>query len=173
MATQTGILQALWAEVRPAVEARDPSAAQALARLVNRGKCGEALSEWRRVLDSPAVREAEALHWIARRASLSVTVGTPEDRAGLREAILERAISAQAHSLMNCRLLLDDPLPDRVWLRRHGAWILYLWKGERFEGLRLEHARRLADADAARQVDLLLLLSVNGRLLANPKLPPP
>jgi hypothetical protein len=172
MATQTGILQALWAEVRPAVEARDPAAARSLARLVGRGKCPEAIETWRQILKEPPGQEAQALLWTARRAQLPRDEGTAGDPASLRQEIWERVVSARLPVLMNCRLLLDDPHPDRVWLHRHGDWILYRWDGHRFLGTPLPRVLREAAGSAERRQEALLDVSVSGRVRLNPKLPP-
>lgn len=172
MATQTGILQALWAEVRPAVEARDPSAAGVLARLVNRGKCAEALAAMRAILEMPAGNELQALAWIARRLGLPAEAAGGRAPAELRERIWQRLSSAPLPSLLNCRLLLDEPMPDRVWLHRHGSWIFYAWEGGRFQGRPLDRVRRAAGRDTRLASAFLLQVSVNGRLYLNPKLPP-
>ncbi len=171
MATQKGVLQALWGEVRPAVEARRPDECRHLVRLVNRGKAGEAIARWTAALLDPCTREGAVLERLARRYGLDPG-GSPDGGSdAARARLLEAARRKPAPALLNSRLLLDDPLPDRVWLLRGGGWKLYVFDGTRFAGVPLEAALESVRTRKAEPGALLLELRVSGRTLPNPKLP--
>jgi hypothetical protein len=171
MATEQGILQALWGEVRPAVEARSEELLRSCVAPVNRHKTAAALARFAEVLAQPATREAEVLAGIARRALDGDSIqqpGGPETVVGLWQALVRRAPERWA----TCRLFLDDPQPDRIWLFRRGGWVFYRWDGARFAGFSLPQVRERVAAGHISAADAMLELPVGGTAFANPKLPP-
>jgi|WetSurMetagenome_2_1015567.scaffolds.fasta_scaffold09633_6 hypothetical protein len=169
MATEQGILQALWGEVRPAVEARSEDFVRRCVALVNRHKTGEALTRFAETLAQPTTREAEVLAGISRRAlggCLAPDAGSPEARARLWQELTHRA----PERWTTCRLFLDDPLPDRVWLFRRGVWVFYRWDGDRFAGFSLPQVREGVAAGRLSAVETMLELRVGGLTFANPKI---
>jgi hypothetical protein len=168
MATEQGILQALWGEVRPAVEARSEDLVRSCVAPVNRHKTDAALARFAEVLAQPATREAEVLAGIARRALDGVSgqpPGGPQTRSGLWQSLVQRNPERWA----TCRLFLDDPQPDRIWLFRRGVWVFYRWDGARFAGFSLEQVRDLVAAGHLSAADAMLELRVGGTTFANPK----
>lgn len=173
MATLKGILQSLWGEVRPAVEARRPDLCRELARMVNRGKAAEALAQWASVLEGPPHREEEVLRRLARRYGVELPLPGARSLQDLRRQFWAECVQRPVPTLLNCRLLFDDPLPDRIWLHRSGAWILYRFDGARFPGMPLSQARARAEEGCADPAELMLVVPMDGELHPNPKLPNP
>lgn len=170
MATEQGILQALWGEVRPAVEARSEALVRPCVALINRHKTEAALARIAEVLASPADREREVWQGIARRA-LGLELPDPGGNAP-RAGLWRDLVAAAPARWANCRLFLDEPLPDRLWLPRRGSWILYRWDGTRFAGASLDQVRERVSAGRLGAVDAMLSVRVCGVELPNPKLPP-
>ena len=171
MATEQGILQALWGEIRPAIEARAGALVQPYVALVNRHKTPEALLKFREALSAPPAQEAYALTGLIARA------GVPAPAPGLARRDLRRwvwdaLVRSDPQRWGNCRLFLDDPLPDRIWLLRRGEWVFYRWSGERFVGTILAQIRRQVEAGLLSADESMLTISVGGVSLPNPKLPP-
>lgn len=171
MATDTGVLQALWSEVKPAVEARDAGLCKGLSRLVNRGKAAEAMGRWSEVLEAPPSPTAEVWQRLARRLSLRLDEAS-HDVAELKPLFWGEVLRQMPPSLLNCRLLLDDAMADSVWLHRHGAWVYYRWTGLRFLGTPLDPLLKTVDSGTADPRDFMLRLVVCGVDHPNPKLPP-
>jgi hypothetical protein len=171
MATLKGVLQCLWAEVRPAVEARRPDLWRPMARLVNRGKAAEAIAQWTKVLEEPPVLEEEVLRRLARRHAVALPAPGSSTPAAIRRVLWSECLASRVPGLLNCRLLLDDPMPDRVWLHRRGSWVLYRFDGARFPGIPLARAQALVDEGRGGPEELLLVVRADGALLPNPKLP--
>lgn len=171
VATDTGVLQALWSEVKPAVEARDARLCKGLSRLVNRGKAAEAIGRWSEVLEAPPSPTAEVWQRLARDLSLRLSEASP-DVAVLKPLFWGEVLRQRPPSLLNCRLFLDDGMADSVWLRRHGAWVFYRWTGLRFLGTPLDPLLGAVDSGTADPNDLMLRLRISGVDHPNPKLPP-
>ncbi len=171
MATDTGVLQALWSEVRPAVEARDPSLCKPLSRMVNRGKAAEAIARWTEVLEGPPSPTAVVWDRMARDLALHPS-DAPRGSDELRNLLWREVLLQKPPALLNCRLLLDEAYLDSVWLRRHGSWIFYRWNGLRFLGTPLDPLLHTVDVGAAAATDYMLQLRVCGTDYPNPKLPP-
>jgi hypothetical protein len=170
MATEQGILQALWGEVRPAVEARSEDLVRPCVALVNRRKTPEALARFAEVLAQPAARETEVLSGISRRAlgeELVRASGSRETRVALWRALVGHAPGRWA----TCRLFLDDPLPDRIWLLRRGVWVFYRWDGNRFAGFSRPQVRERVASGRLSAADALLDLRVGGAAFTNPEVP--
>jgi hypothetical protein len=172
MATETGVLQALWAEVRPAIEARDPALCRPLSKLVNRGKSAEALQRFREALDLPPNRELEVLRRIAAMLGSEGLIAHHAQPLEVRSLVWEEVLKKQRPVLMNCRVFFDEPFPDRLWLQRRGRWILYRWDGARMGGTCLEEVRAKVAEDRNFAKALLVEVSVCGKPFVNPKLPP-
>ncbi len=170
MATEQGILQALWGEVRPAIETRSSDLVRPCVALINRHKTAEALSRFAEVLALPAERELEVLASLSRRA-LGRRAPNPNGNAA-RAGLWRDLVAAAPERWANCRVFLDEPLPDRVWLLRRGSWILYRWDGTRFAGASLDQVRERVSAGRLGAADAMLSVRVYGVELPNPKLPP-
>lgn len=171
MATEQGILQALWGEVRPAVEARSEDLVRPCVALVNRHKTEAALARFAEVLAKPTAREDEVLSGIARRILGEDPVpskGGPEARTTLWQALVRLDPGRWA----TCRLFLDDPMPDRIWLFRRGVWVFYRWDGTRFAGFSLDQVQERISAGHLSSADAMLDLRVGGATFAHPKVLP-
>lgn len=170
MATQHGVLQALWGEVRPAVEARVGAAVRPYVALVNRHKPGEALALFQRTISSPATDQREALLSVARRISGSGLDTTGADADALQAFIWGKVMDHTALRWANCRLLLDEPFVDRLWLLRRGRWVFFRWTGEAFVGTSLTDVQAAVSAGRLSEAEAMLTVSVCGRSHPNPKL---
>lgn len=171
MATEQGILQALWGEVRPAVEARSEDSVRRCVALVNRHKTGEALARFAETLAQPPAREAEVLAGISRRA-LGECPAPNAEGPGARLGLWQELTRSAPDRWATCRLFLDAPLLDRIWLFRRGVWVFYRWDGARFAGFSLPQVREGVAAGRLSAADALLELHVGGTAFANPKIPP-
>lgn len=171
MATETGVLQALWAEVRPAVEARDPALCRPISRLVNRGKSAEALRRFEEVLDLPPTREGEALSRVAALLGAEGLISGLSHPSQIKLRLWTEVTGSRRPVLLNCRLFFDEPYSDRIWLQRHGRWILYRWDGARMAGTSLAGIRAKVAADPTSEGELLMVVSVCQQPFQNPKLP--
>jgi hypothetical protein len=170
MATEQGILQALWGEIRPAVEARTGALVRPFVALLNRHKTQEALLNFRKALSAPPAQEAYALSGLIARSGISPPpLGLP--LSDCRCQVWDALVRSNPQRWGNCRLFLDDPLPDRIWLVRRGAWVLYRWSGERFVGTPLPQMRGQVEAGQISEGAAMLTISVSGAALPNPKLP--
>lgn len=171
MATEQGILQALWGEVRPAVEARAGAEVKPFVALVNRHKTAEALFKFREALLAPPNQEGYALSGLVARSGVPAP---PRDLPvrELRGQVWEALVRSNPQRWGNCRLFLDEPFPDRIWLLRKGVWVLYRWTGERFAGIPIAQVRGQVEAGNLTAGEAMLTLSVTGVSLPNPKLPP-
>jgi hypothetical protein len=169
MATEQGILQALWGEIRPAVEARTGALVRPFVALVNRHKTAEALLKFRETLSAPPAQEGFALSGLIARSGISAP---PPGLAlcDLRCWVWDALLRSDPQRWGNCRLFLDDPLPDRVWLLRRGEWVFYRWSGERFVGTILAQMRSQVEAGLLSADESMLTISVGGVSLPNPKL---
>ena len=172
MATQHGVLQALWGEVRPAVEARVGTAVRPYITLVNRHKPAEALALFQKTLSSPATSQREALLSLAHRALCGGLDTSDADADTLRAMIWERVIDQGTPQWANCRLLLDEPYVDRVWLLRGGRWVFYRWTGDAFVGTSLADVRTAVEGCRVSEAEAMLTVSVCSRSYINPKLSP-
>ncbi len=170
MATQHGVLQALWGEVRPAVEARVGETVRPYVALVNRHKATEALALFQKTLSSPATAQREALLSFARRALGGGLEDTDVNADALRTLIWGQLMGHRALQWANCRLLLDEPFVDRVWLLRGGRWVFYRWTGDAFVGTSLADVRTTAAVGRLSEAEAMLTVSVCGQSYPNPKL---
>ena len=170
MATEQGILQALWGEMRAAMEARNGLELRPFVGLVNRHKTVEALLRFRETLVKPANLEEQALAGLLRRAGISPP---PRDLPplGLRGYVWDALLRSSPQRWGNCRLFLDEPLPDRIWLLRRGEWVFYRWSGERFVGTILAQMRSQVESGLLSAGEAMLTVTVGGVPLPNPKLP--
>lgn len=170
MATEHGILQALWGEIRPAVEARTGALVKPFVALVNRHKTPEALLKFRDALSAPPAQEEYALSGLIARSGISAP---PPDLplTDFRLRVWDALVRSDPQRWGNCRLFLDDPLPDRIWLLRKGVWVLYRWAGGRFDGTVLPQVRGQVKAGQLSEGAAMLTISVSGVTLPNPKLP--
>jgi hypothetical protein len=170
MATEQGILQALWGEIRQAVEARTGALVRPFVALVNRHKTAEALLKLAEALSAPPTREEYALSGLIARSGIPAPSQdlSPSD---LRCRVWEALLRSDPQRWGNCRLFLDDPLPDRIWLLRKGVWVLYRWVGDRFVGTPLSQVRTQVEAGQFSRMETMLTTSVSGVALPNPKLP--
>jgi hypothetical protein len=170
MATEQGILQALWGEIRPAVEARAGAEVRPFVALVNRHKTAEVLLRFSEALSAPPNQEGYALTGLIARSGIPApSRDVPEP--GLRAQVWEALVQSDPQRWGNCRLFLDDPLPDRIWLLRKGVWVLYRWAGDRFVGTPLSQVRGQVEAGQFSGMETMLTISVSGVALPNPKLP--
>ncbi len=170
MATEHGILQALWGEVRPAVEARAGTDVRRFVAVLKRRKTADLLALMAETLAGPSVQEAEVLRSLAKRALGPGAKGLPTDAPSLRRTIWSELRERSDPRWANCRLLLDDPLPDRVWLFRHGRWIFYRWLAGRFSGATVAQVEEEVDAGKLSAAEAMLILGVGGTAYPNPKL---
>jgi hypothetical protein len=170
MATEQGILQALWGEVRPAVEARSLELVRPCIALINRRKTGAALERFADILAQPPEREAAVLSELSERL-LGTTVAIASDETARRRKLWAAFVARAPARWATCRLFLDRPLPDRIWLERHGRWILYRWAGTRFLGTPLATILQEASTGAISREDAMLTVSVGGVTQTNPALP--
>jgi len=171
MATEQGILQALWGEMRAAVEARHGLELRPFVSLVNRHRTAEALLRFGETLLAPPKLEEQALSGLIRRAGIPPPPrGLPEN--GLRGFVWDSLLESNPQRWGNCRLFLDEPLHDRVWLLRKREWVFYRWRGDRFVGTILAQVRSQVDAGLLTAGEAMLTISVSGASLPNPKLPP-
>jgi len=170
MATQKGILQALWGEVRPAVEARRPDLCRSLVRLVNRGRAIEAIALWTSALAERPEFETQALGRLARRHGVDLPEDAAADTRRARTALRTEAFDRPIPALQNCRLLMDGPHADRIWLHRGGSWKLYRFDGARFLGTPLSRVEAEVEAGGFDPADCLMELRLEGRACPNPKL---
>lgn len=170
MATEQGILQALWGEMRAAMEARNGLELRPFVALVNRHKTVEALLRFRETLLKTPNLEEQALFGLLRRAGIPLP---PRDlpALGLRGYVWDSLIQSSPQRWGNCRLFLDEPLPDRIWLLRRGERVFYRWNGERFVGTILAQMRSQVEAGLLSSGEAMLTISMNGVPLPNPKLP--
>ncbi len=170
MATERGVLQALWGEVRAAVEARHGLELRPFVALVNRHKTADALLRFHETLLAPPDLEEQALSGLLRRAGIaSPPPELPESE--LRGYVWTSLLRANPQRWGNCRLFLDEPSPDRVWLLRKGEWVFYRWRGNRFAGTILSQVRRQVEAGLLTEAEAMLTVSVDRISLPNPKLP--
>lgn len=167
MATEQGVLQALWGEVKPAVEARGEEAVRGCVALVRRHKTAEALAQFAEALSLPPADERAAMAALARR-TVGASPQEPLSPPALRRWLWKAAVTADARRWATCRLLLDDPLPDRIWLFRERGWKFYRWTGTRFLGTPLAAVLEEVAAGRHTAAETLLSLSVGGETLANP-----
>lgn len=172
MATEHGILQALWGEVRPAVEARIGTDVRRFVAVLKRRKTVELLALMAETLAGPAGQETEALQSLAKRALGPGAKGLPADAPSLRRIIWSELRERSDPRWANCRLLLDDPLPDRIWLFRHGRWIFYRWLAGRFIGATVAQVEEEVNAGKLSAAEAMLILGVGGAACPNPKLLP-
>jgi len=170
MATEQGILQALWGEIRPAVEARAGGLVKPFVALVNRHKTADALLKFREALSAAPAREEYALSGLIARSGIPAPAPNLA-LCDLRCRLWDALLRSDPQRWGNCRLFLDDPLPDRIWLLRKGVWVFYRWVGERFVGTPLSQLRGQVEAGQFSERAAMLTISVSGVALPNPKLP--
>jgi hypothetical protein len=170
MATDAGILQALWHELKPAIEARAQTLDKRLIRMVSKGKAAEAIPAFADLLQAPVTNAAAAIRWVETSAGIRTDIAEVSDFHAVRQMVWQEIIESRCEPLYNCRLFFDEPYPERIWLFRHGSWILYRWSGERFTGARLREVLEKVEKDAGCRLQSLLDVKVCGKVYPNPKL---